>query len=226
MSPRVPPRAAAARAAASAGAAEAEGDASLLDRLQRAAFEYIRGTQIRRTGWSRTPRARTAPCSIAVVGFALSVLPCRRRTRLVLAQERGRTGTDDPALPLRSAQDAGAAATGYKGFYYHFLDMSDGPARMGLRAVVHRFQPAAGRCAGRRPVLRPHRQEAEIRESATALYHRVDWCWAQNNSPVLAQGWHPDFGFLHYGWEGYNEALIIYILGLGSPTTRCRTAAS
>ena len=28
----------------------------------------------------------------------------------------------------------------------------------------------------------------------------------------------PEFGFLHYGWEGYNEALILYILGLGSPT--------
>jgi hypothetical protein len=32
----------------------------------------------------------------------------------------------------------------------------------------------------------------------------------------LSQGWLPEFGFLHYGWEGYNEALILYILGLGA----------
>ena len=25
-------------------------------------------------------------------------------------------------------------------------------------------------------------------------------------------------GFLRYRWEGYNEALILYVLGLGSPT--------
>jgi hypothetical protein len=34
----------------------------------------------------------------------------------------------------------------------------------------------------------------------------------------VAQGWKPECGFLHYGWEGYNEATILYILGLGSPT--------
>ena len=31
-------------------------------------------------------------------------------------------------------------------------------------------------------------------------------------------GWKPECGFLHYGWEGYSEALLLYVLGLGSPT--------
>jgi hypothetical protein len=35
---------------------------------------------------------------------------------------------------------------------------------------------------------------------------------------TLSQGWKPECGFLHYGWEGYNEATILYILGAGSPT--------
>jgi hypothetical protein len=61
-------------------------------------------------------------------------------------------------------------------------------------------------------------EEAEIRAIADALYRRVDWRWAQNDSPALLQGWHPESGFMHYGWEGYNEALILYVLGLGSTT--------
>jgi hypothetical protein len=36
----------------------------------------------------------------------------------------------------------------------------------------------------------------------------------------VSQGWKPECGFLHYGWEGYNEATILYVLGLGSPTHR------
>ncbi len=61
-------------------------------------------------------------------------------------------------------------------------------------------------------------EELEIRDTAEALYYRVDWRWAQNNTACLSQGWMPEFGFLHYGWEGYNEALILYILALGSPS--------
>ena len=32
------------------------------------------------------------------------------------------------------------------------------------------------------------------------------------------QGWKPESGFLHYGWEGYSEAILLYVLALGSPT--------
>ena len=60
--------------------------------------------------------------------------------------------------------------------------------------------------------------ESEIRALSEALYSRVDWRWAQNGTPGLSQGWKPECGFLHYGWEGYNEATILYVLGLGSPT--------
>jgi hypothetical protein len=32
------------------------------------------------------------------------------------------------------------------------------------------------------------------------------------------QGWKPESGFLHYGWEGYSESIVLYVLALGSPT--------
>jgi len=51
--------------------------------------------------------------------------------------------------------------------------------------------------------------EAEIRGLADALYRRMDWRWAQNGRETVCQGWKPEFGFLHYGWEGYTEATIL-----------------
>jgi hypothetical protein len=60
--------------------------------------------------------------------------------------------------------------------------------------------------------------EREIRELARFLYERIDWPWAAAESPVVRMGWKAGAGFLSYGWEGYSEAMLLYILGLGSPT--------
>ena len=61
--------------------------------------------------------------------------------------------------------------------------------------------------------------EREIRALADALYLRADWNWAQNSGVTVTHGWKPESGFLRYRWEGYCEAMILYLLGLGSPTS-------
>jgi hypothetical protein len=60
--------------------------------------------------------------------------------------------------------------------------------------------------------------EREVRSLADDLYRRADWRWAQNGEATVSHGWRPETGFLRYRWQGYNEALILYVLGLGSPT--------
>ena len=60
--------------------------------------------------------------------------------------------------------------------------------------------------------------EREVRTLADSLYRRVDWRWAQNGDATVSHGWKPETGFLRARWQGYNEALILYVLGLGSPT--------
>src|SRR5450631_1378495 len=64
----------------------------------------------------------------------------------------------------------------------------------------------------------PTADEQEIRMLADALYRRADWQWAQNGGATVTHGWKPESGFLPYRWEGYDEALLLYVLGLGSPT--------
>ena len=61
-------------------------------------------------------------------------------------------------------------------------------------------------------------EEDEIRALADALYRRADWRWAQAGGGAVSHGWKPETGFLPHRWTGYDEALLLYILGLASPS--------
>jgi hypothetical protein len=65
---------------------------------------------------------------------------------------------------------------------------------------------------------RDTKEEAEVRQLADELYRRADWQWALNGGAALSHGWKPESGFLAHYWTGYDEGLLLYILGLGSPT--------
>jgi hypothetical protein len=118
-----------------------------------------------------------------------------------------------------STQSAAADATGYKGFYYHFLNMQTGRRdwQCELSTVDSAFL-LVGALTAAVYFQQDTEAEHEIRTLAEKLYARVDWQWAQNGGATLTHGWKPESGFLKYRWEGYDEALLLYVLGLGSPT--------
>ncbi len=60
--------------------------------------------------------------------------------------------------------------------------------------------------------------EKEIRRLADEIYQRVDWRWFGDGNPLLEGGWTPEHEFDYNYYRGYNEALILYIVALGSPT--------
>ncbi len=190
-----------------------------LDQLQRAAFSYFLQAVNPANGLIADTSRENSPASIGVVGFALSAYP--------LAVERGwmaRAAAVDRSLAtLRffhdSDQSGSPEATGYKGFYYHFLDMHTG-ARF-WRSEVSMIDSAlliAGALTAGRYFTANTADEIQLRELVDVLYGRVDWRWAQNGGTTINHGWKPESGFLHYGWEGYNEAIVLYVLALGSPT--------
>jgi hypothetical protein len=193
-------------------------DDALLARLQQGAFTYISEYANAENGLVADTSRAGSPCSIAVVGFALSCYP--------IAVERGwMRRTEAAALTLKtlqffweSPQGDQPDATGFKGFYYHFLDMRSGRRvwQCELSLVDTALLMAGILTAG--CYFDGAGQEAEIRRLSDALYRRVDWRWARNGLETVSQGWKPECGFLHYGWEGYNEATILYVLGIGSPT--------
>jgi hypothetical protein len=109
-------------------------------------------------------------------------------------------------------------ATGYRGFYYHFLDMQTGRLawQSELSTVDSTFLLAGALTVGVYfDAAKP--DELEIRTLADAIYRRADWEWAQNQGATVTYGWKPESGFLKWRWEGYDEAILLYILGLGSP---------
>jgi hypothetical protein len=110
-------------------------------------------------------------------------------------------------------------ATGYQGFYYHFLDMRTG--RRAWQCELSTIDTAfllAGMLTAASYFDSDTPDEHEIRTLADALYRRANWHWAQNEEATLTQGWKPECGFLQDRWKGYDEGLLLYMLALGSPT--------
>src|SRR4030095_15685334 len=117
-------------------------------------------------------------------------------------------------LPQVSEPDT----AGYKGFLYHFLDIDNGRRvwNCELSTLDCAFLSAGALTCGTY-FDGDTEEEAEVRRLADALYRRADWAWACDRCPTLTHGWKPETGFLPHRYEGYDEGLLLYLLGLGSP---------
>jgi len=187
--------------------------------LQCDTFKYFVHETNPENGLVRDKTAENWPCSIAATGLALAAYP--------VAIKRGFT-TREAAIQrvlttLRffwhSPQGTEPDATGYKGFYYHFLDMKSGRRTWDCElSTVDSTFLIAGMLTAALYFDANTAEENEIRQLADDLYRRMDWQWAQNGGKTVVMGWKPESGFLPYRWEGYDEAMLVYILGLGSPT--------
>jgi hypothetical protein len=191
----------------------------VLDQVQEESFSYFLHETNARNGLVRDKSRNDWPASIAAVGMALAADPVGvERGFLNRAQAVRRTLTTLRFF-WRSPQGTQPDATGYRGFYYHFLDMKSG--RRAHRSELSTVDTAllmAGILTAAAYFQEDTKEEVEIRKLADALYRRVDWRWALNRRATVTHGWKPGRGFLKYRWEGYDEALMLYVLGLGSPT--------
>ena len=190
-----------------------------LARLESGTFKYFADEVNLENGLVRDNTRSRSPASIAAVGFALTAYPIAvERKYFTRAEAVKRTLTT-----LRFFHDAPHGkepdATGYKGFYYHFLDMKTGRRVWKCElSTIDTTYLIAGALTAASYFDRDTKAEREIRTLAAALYERVDWQWAQNRGLTVTHGWNPETGFIKYRWTGYSEALILYVLGLASPT--------
>ncbi len=191
----------------------------MLETLQRQTFGYFLRNFNPHNGLIADQSDPSSPSSIAAVGLGLSAYAAAVE-RGFLAREAASART---LATLRffhaSPQGPEPDATGYKGFYYHFLDMETG--RRAWQCELSTIDTAlliSGVLSAGLYFDGAADEEREIRDLAEALYRRVDWVWALNGATTMNHGWNPESGFLKYSWnEGYSEALILYVLALGSP---------
>lgn len=195
----------------------------LMESLSRAHFQYFVDYQNKSTGLILDRTRPGAPATIAGVGFALPAYAAASERNWISRQE----ALDYTLKVLRLLHDSpqGEAAqgvSGYRGFFYHFLDPNTG-----LRATAPQFwhselssidtallmagvRFAAAYYRGRRA------EEREIRRLAEALYERVEWNWLLRENGEIGHGWTPENGLIKSVYSGYSEALLLYILALGS----------
>ncbi len=203
-----------------------------LETLQRLTFDYFLKEANPHNGLVRDSTRQGAPCSIAPTGFALSAYTIGVERGFITRSDAIRRTLTTLRFFWNSPQGPEPDATGYKGFYYHFLDMKSGRRTWNceLSTIDSTFLIAGGLTAAEY-FNRDTDDEREIRTLAEALYARANWQWAQNNGVIrgpqraglagedtVTHGWRPENGFIKYRWQGYNEALLLYVLGLASPT--------
>ena len=190
-----------------------------LNALQRDTFAYFMQNTNPVNGLVADTTHMGAPASIAVVGFALAAYIVGVERGFITRENAVKRTLTTLRFFWNSPQGIDSNATGYQGFYYHFLDMQTGRRVWNCElSTVDTAFLVAGALAAAIYFTHDSQNECEIRTLADALYRRIDWRWAQNHRATVTHGWKPESGFLKYRWEGYDEALLLYVLGLGSPT--------
>jgi hypothetical protein len=190
-----------------------------LGRLQLTTLQYYLHESNPANGLIRDKTDPRAPSSIAAIGLALTTIPVLIERGVIsrefapeLVLKRLRFFRDSPHGPQPDA-------TGYRGFYYHFLDMKTG--RRVWECELSTIDSAflfGGMLTCAAYFDGDTEEEAEVRRLADELYCRADWQWATNGGPAISHGWKPETGFIPHYWTGYDEALLVYLLALGSPT--------
>jgi hypothetical protein len=170
-------------------------------------------------GLVRDKTEPTTPASIAAIGMALATVPVIVERGIIIRKFAAKLTRRRLRYLLELPQGPEPDASGYKGFFYHFLDIETG--RRVWQCELSTIDSAflfAGALMVATYFDHDTPEEAEIRQLATELYERADWNWACDGGLTLTHGWHPGNGFIPHRWRGYDEGLLLYLLGLGSPT--------
>lgn len=203
-------------------------DEAFLDDLQQRTFNFFWETAPAENGLTPDRYPSESPCSIAAVGFGL--------TAYCIGVERGWVERDEAAertlATLRFFRDAeqvdgSGDCAGFRGFFYHFLDMKTGKRWRDCElSSMDTALLMMGVLASREYFDGDNATEREIRETADVLYRRVRWDWMQPRPPLIGMGWRPEEGgFIRADYKGYDEAMSLYVLAIGSPTHPVEPAA-
>jgi len=159
--------------------------------------------------------------SIAATGFGLSSYLVGIENKYITRTQGAERvlSTLKTLYSLPQGSDT-TSVSGHKGFFYHFLNTDNatrfknvelssidtGLLMAGVLSCMTYFDNPSD------PI------ETEIRKFADDLFKRVEWNWMVKTNGKMSMGWHPENGFIESEWAGYNEAMILLVMAMGSPT--------
>lgn len=193
-------------------------ETAFIDDLQHRTFRYFWDLCNPETGLAPDRAPTPSFASIAATGFSLTSYPIGAEHGWVTRAQAARRVLTTLAFFRDARQDTAAAgSSGYKGFYYHFVDMQTGERFRDVElSTVDTALLLAGALFCQGYFDGRNALEDSVRTVAEHLYQAADWTWASPRAPLIGHGWTPEAGQLPYDWGGYNEAAIVYILALGS----------
>jgi hypothetical protein len=187
-------------------------DDQFLNELESANFLYFSEQQNPKTGLvqDRCDLRGNTPgvvASIAATGFGL--------TALCIAEKRGLiTRTAALERLFTTLNFLWKKLPQHRGFFYHFANITTGERVW--ESEISSVDTAILLCG----VLtcRQHFKHSAVSQLADLIFGRVEWTWLSEDTSLLSHGWTPEIGFLPSRWDYYSELMMMYLLGMGSPT--------
>ena len=189
-----------------------------LEYLQATAFDFFWFEANPANGLIRDRTQPSSPVSIAAVGFGLSGI-CIGVDHGWITREQAANRVLRTLQTFYSAPQGPdkTGTIGHKGWFYHFLNFDDATRfRNSELSSIDTALLLAGILDARQFFSHDTDREKTIRSLADKIFDRIDWKWMLNGGDTLTMGWHPESGFISARWTGYNEASILYLLGLGA----------
>ena len=197
-------------------------DEAMLDSIQKKTFLFFMGEHHPEWGIVRDRTASWAPASIASTGFGIPSFAIGVERGWITRDEAAQITLNMMNFFVNSLQSPDTLASGYKGFYYHFLRMDTGLRewRCELSSVATGLL-MMGILFARNYYDRDNETENQIRSQASLMLENIEWDFMMmpdtgNYARQISMGWHPESGLHKMGWSGYNEALFLYILAAGT----------
>lgn len=201
-------------------------DSTFLEQLQRETFSWFWQKAHAPTGL--TPDRSTdfstdnTLISVAAVGFGLTAYGIGSERGYVTREQAAERVNNVLGALLRGKMGREPQGNiGYRGWYYHFINantlsrdwnselssIDSALLLMGVVFVRNYFDDPANSL------------EITICARADSILNRVEWPFMRNpNNNGVSAGWFPESGFIDWEYQGYNEAMLLYLLGLGAET--------
>jgi len=202
---------------ATGGEARALTTEQLLDELQHRGFLYFWNEANAANGLVKDRSTSGSPCSIAAVGFGLSAICIGidhgwvtrndGRARIITTLETFWNGAQGPEPNGR---------IGHEGLFYHFLDMTTATRTWSSElSTIDTALLFAGILDAKHYFSTADPLDVQVRTLADNIVNRANWKFMYNGIGIK-MGWEPE-GTVFGTWVGYNEAMLVYIIGIGSP---------
>ena len=198
------------------------GEVAMLDSIQHKTFLYFLNEHSPDKGIVKDRASSWAPASIAATGFGIPSFAIGVERNWITRKQAAEITLNILKFFANSVQSADTNATGYKGFYYHFLRMNSGTREWKCElSSIDTGILMMGIIFARNYYNLNDETEEQIRSLSATLLGRMDWKFMQMSATAkhpnaISMAWSPENGLLNHGWSGYNEGLFLYILAAGT----------